>query len=143
MSAGGSGEGAGSKDGGNASAEENAASSTSEQSSLVDDVPEFKPAPRGERADIEDISPRVKERNWDPDEHAQKVQAKLAFRLIWVLSGVLLGGAAVLCTTRWTDLKTADVTNFFAVAFGAIVTLATAATSFWFGSQKGRSGPRQ
>lgn len=88
---------------------------------------------------ITSVEPRVKEEVWDPDEHAAKVQSKLAFRLIWVLAGVLLGGAALLSTTKWTGLASKDVTSFFGVAFAAVVTLTTAATSFWFGSQRERS----
>jgi hypothetical protein len=80
---------------------------------------------------------------WDENEHTAKTQATLAFRLIWVLAGVLLGGAALLATTSWTGLASKDVTDFFGVAFGAVVTLTTAATSFWFGSQRGRLAERR
>ena len=100
-------------------------------------APEFSLAPAGAHTDIDHLKPSdVKEANWNPDKHAALVQAQLAFRLIWVLVGVLVGGGSLISTTKWTGLATKDVTDFFGVAFGAVVTLATAATSFWFGSQR-------
>ncbi len=83
---------------------------------------------------IKTLSARARTKAWNPEEYSMQTQARLAFRLIWVLVGVLVGGAAMFTTTRWTGLMTKDVTAFFGIAFGAVVTLTTAATSFWFGS---------
>jgi hypothetical protein len=106
-----------------------------------EDVPEFdKNATAGDHEVIKSFNVGTKESTWDPaDKHAAYVQAKIAYRLIWVLVGVLVGGGALLSTTKWTGLQTRDVSSFFGVAFAAVVTLTTAATSFWFGSQKERS----
>lgn len=103
------------------------------------EVPEFSPLPPGAETEIASVQPKTKEPTWNPDQYTASVQSKLAFRLIWVLVGVLLGGAALVSTTKWTGLAVKDVTNFFGVAFAAVVTLATAATSFWFGSQRAQS----
>jgi len=70
------------------------------------------------------------------------VQATLAIRLIWLLAGVLLGGGILLGTVKWTGLAAKDVVDFFGLAFAAVVTLTTAATSFWFGSQRERTRSR-
>lgn len=107
-------------------------------------VPEFSLLPPGEKPDIDKIETGTKEETWNPDQYAAFVQSSLAFRLIWVLAGVLLGGAGLLVTTKWTGLMAKDVTDFFGIAFGAVVTLTTAATSFWFGTQRerARSGRR-
>ncbi len=83
---------------------------------------------------VHNFTPKAKTKAWNPDEYTMQTQARLAFRLIWVLVGVLVGGAAIFTTTRWTGLATKDVTDFFGIAFAAVVTLTTAATSFWFGS---------
>jgi hypothetical protein len=107
----------------------------------LEKVPEFdKHVTNGAQEVISSFDVGTKESTWDPaDKHAAYVQAKIAFRLIWVLIGVLAGGGALLATTKWTGLPTKDVSSFFGVAFAAVVTLTTAATSFWFGSQKERS----
>lgn len=89
---------------------------------------------------IEDL-PTTKDTAWDPERHAATVQAQLAFRLIWVLVGVIVVGAGLLATSKWTGIKAQNVSDFFGIAFAAVVTLTTAATSFWFGSQKHRSHP--
>jgi hypothetical protein len=102
-------------------------------------APEFSLLPAGEKTDIDKIETGTKEESWNPDQYAAFVQSSLAFRLIWVLAGVLLGGAGLLVTTKWTGLMAKDVTDFFGIAFGAVVTLTTAATSFWFGTQRERA----
>jgi hypothetical protein len=103
------------------------------------EVPEFSAAPGGVKPDINQITPLPgwgpQDPEWDAGKHRAIVQAELARRLIWVLLVVLFLGAALLSTTRWTGIKPQDVASFFGIAFGAVVTLATAATSFWFGSQ--------
>jgi hypothetical protein len=88
---------------------------------------------------IDNVAPSTTASTWDADKHTALVQAELARRLIWVLTGVLLGGAALLSTGKWTGLSAQSVSNFFSVAFGAVVTLTTAATSFWFGSRHARN----
>jgi hypothetical protein len=107
--------------------------------SLVSAVPEFSALPGDAKPDIDQINPSsTRSSDWNAAKHAALVQAQLARRLIWVLAGVLAGGGGLLATVKWTGLTAHDVTDFFGVAFGAVVTLTTAATSFWFGSQSER-----
>ena len=103
-------------------------------------VPEFSKAPEGARLDINSLpTASFKKEPWNKEEHDAKTQARLAFRLLWVLVLLILIGAGALVTVKWTGLQTKDVETFFGVAFSAVVTLTTAATSFWFGSQRGQS----
>jgi len=113
--------------------------SVAQAQALADAVPEFTLVPN-EKPEMHDLGAPPTETRWNADKHTAVVQASLAFRLIWVLVGVLVAGGALFSTTKWTGLLPKDVTGFFGIAFGAVVTLATAATSFWFGTQKGRSG---
>lgn len=120
----------------------------------LDAVPEFSPLTAEEVGGTAEAVRAVKENliadlpstattTWNPEQHTAVTQAKIAFRLIWVLVGVIAVGAVLLATSKWTGLKAENVSDFFGVAFGAVVTLATAATSFWFGSQKHRSPTRE
>lgn len=103
-------------------------------------APEFSAAdPRmtaAERATfIADFKVEDKKKHWNQAKHTAETQADLAKALILIVAGVLLVGAGLLVSTKWTGLQTRDVLEFFGVAFAAVVTLATAATSFWFGSR--------
>lgn len=75
------------------------------------EAPEFSPLPPDAPTDITSVEPNTKEPQWNPDQYAAFIQAKIAFRLIWVLAGVLLGGAALLSTSKWTGLASKDVTS--------------------------------
>jgi hypothetical protein len=104
----------------------------------IPDAPEFSPVTVDDLPVIETIKPATRTERWDPEQHRAFTQSRVTFTLIWVLIAVLILGAALLSTTRWTGITAQDVSDFFGVAFAAVVTLVTAATSFWFGTEHGR-----
>jgi hypothetical protein len=121
-----------------------AASRESESAARDLDAPEFGPVTADDLTRepiIGTIKPGrddIKTEAWNPDQFTAFTQSRVTFRLIWVLGGVLVLGAALLSTTPLTKITAQDVTDFFGIAFGAVVTLVTAATSFWFGTERGR-----
>lgn len=104
----------------------------------IPDAPEFSPVTVDTLPVIETIKPATRTERWDPEQHRATTQSRVTFLLVWVLISVLILGAALLSTTRWTGITAQDVSDFFGVAFAAVVTLVTAATSFWFGTEFGR-----
>lgn len=69
----------------------------------------------------------------------EDVREFLAKRLLALLAGTLLLGAAMMMTRRWTQITAEDTRIFFQVAFSAIIALVSAATGFYFGSGSGGS----
>jgi hypothetical protein len=72
---------------------------------------------------------------------AGRAPERLALYLLRLLSGVLLGGAAMLATTRWTHLDSAVVKDAFFGVLIAIMTLVAAAAGFYYGAGDHRDGP--
>jgi hypothetical protein len=59
---------------------------------------------------------------------------RLALYLLRLLAGVLVGGAAMLATTRWTHLDSGIVKDAFFGVLLAIMTLVAAAAGFYYGA---------
>jgi hypothetical protein len=72
---------------------------------------------------------------------AGRTPERLALYLLRLLSGVLIGGAAMLGTTRWTHLDSGVVKDAFFGVLLAIMTLVAAAAGFYYGAGDHRSGP--
>ena len=121
-----------------------AAARESEAAARALDAPEFGPVTADDLTRepiIETIKPGrddIKTETWNREKFTASTQSRVTFGLILVLVVVLLLGAALLSTTPWTKITAQDVTDFFGIAFSAVVTLVTAATSFWFGTERGR-----
>ena len=54
--------------------------------------------------------------------------------LLRLLSGVLVGGAAMLATARWTHLQASVVKDAFFGVMLAVMTLVAAAAGFFYGA---------
>ncbi len=68
---------------------------------------------------------------------------RLALYLLRLLTGVLVGGATMLATTRWTHLDSSVVKDAFFAVLIALMTLVAAAAGFYYGAgvrDDGRAG---
>jgi hypothetical protein len=110
----------------------------------LEKVPEFESAPDPVAAGNQGISTLTPEpplEPYNPQKKLDEVRARLAFRLLWVLIGVIAGGFLLLLTLRWTGIaQITDIRPTFLIVFSNIVTLVSAATGFYFGQQSTGGG---
>lgn len=78
------------------------------------------------------LSPDFGTKHFDPMRHHAKSQRKIAQFLLWVLAGCLLGGAALVVTTRWTGLPVEDAKDVFSNALTAVIGIVGAVTGYYF-----------
>lgn len=117
---------------------------TERSDQLAAAVPEFEAVSPDQAAAgpsiVQDINADPKVEPYDAQQNLDNVRSKLAFRLIWILVGVLAVGAVLLVTAPLTGVdKVANVATTALTVFTSIVTLVSAATGFYFGqSQPGK-----
>ena len=102
-------------------------------------MPEFEAVPVDHSAEgppvVKDLSITPKTEPYNLD----RVRAQLAFRLIWILVGVIAAGIVLMATAQWTDVdRIANIGSVALTVFTSIVTLVSAATGFYFGQGGGK-----
>jgi hypothetical protein len=110
---------------------------------LVRNVPEFAPSDSDSASSniISTLSGPPPKEPYNAQKKLDEVRARLAFRLVWVLIGVIAAGLAILFTLPWTGIgNIVDIRPTFELVFSGILTLVSTATGFYFGQQSTNSG---
>ena len=106
-------------------------------------ITEFEPLSSEEAGTVEPIAelhPAPKTEPYNAQKHLDETRSQVAFRLIWILVGVLLFGFALLLIAIDAGAdKIANIGPTYLAVFSSIITLVSAATGFYFG-QSGGSG---
>lgn len=101
-------------------------------------------APESESLSQEEVRivPILKEyKPYNAQKHLAEVRARITFRLIWILVGVIFSGVTLFLTAILTGVdKIANIGPTYLAVFSSTVTLVSAATGFYFGQSQGDSG---
>lgn len=84
-----------------------------------------------------DLSYVQKAPKYDPQERLDTVRAQLAFSLVGLLALIILGAFALVFTADTTKLAFADLRMLVELLVTPLITLAGAATGFYFGAHSG------
>ena len=107
-------------------------------------ITEFEPLSSEEAgtvAPIAKLPPAPETEPYNAQEYLDKTRSRVAFRLIWILIGVLFFGFVLLLIALLVGIdKIANIGSTYLAVFSSIITLVSAATGFYFGQSQGGSG---